>query len=319
MPELPFAPAGATGLPLQGVTPADLTACLAGLPMPQSRFVAMSGFRAEPGEIVLLPADAADPFPYGALAAGLPAGVWRLAAGFAQPEAAVLGFALGAYRFERLKSVPTFRPAPSLALREAGCETALSAARATFRVRDLINLPANLLGPAELAAEAAAALHAAAPDMRIETLAGEALEAGYPAVAAVGRGAERPPAVLVAEWTGPGAAAGPLIAICGKGVCFDTGGLDLKPAAAMLRMKKDMAGAATALGLACMIAEARLPVRFVLRLGCAENSVSSRAMRPLDVIRTRKGLRVEIGNTDAEGRRFWPICWRLRASRHRRW
>jgi leucyl aminopeptidase len=113
----------------------------------------------------------------------------------------------------------------------------------------------------------------------------------------------RKPVVATFRWAGSAAATdAPLVALCGKGVCFDSGGYDIKPSAGMLRMKKDMAGAATALGLACMIIEADLPLRLALRLGCAENGVSGDAMRPLDVIQTRRGLRVEVGNTDAEGR-----------------
>ncbi len=129
------------------------------------------------------------------------------------------------------------------------------------------------------------------------------MQAAYPLVAAVGQGSARKPHVLVARWqardAGPNA---PLISLCGKGVCFDTGGYDLKPAASMLRMKKDMAGAAIALGLAKLLIENEIPIRLEVRLGCVENSISGDAMRPLDVIRSRRGLTVAIGNTDAEGR-----------------
>jgi leucyl aminopeptidase len=168
-------------------------------------------------------------------------------------------------------------------------------------VRDLVNTPANLLGPVELA-EFTISLgrrYGAATEL----IADDALEAGYPTVAAVGRGSARPPRVAVLHWTGSTAHAdAPLVSLCGKGVCFDTGGYDLKPSSGMLRMKKDMGGAATVLGLARMIMEADLPIRLAVRVGCVENSVSGTAMRPLDVIRTRKGITVEIGNTDAEGR-----------------
>jgi leucyl aminopeptidase len=122
-------------------------------------------------------------------------------------------------------------------------------------------------------------------------------------VAAVGRGSTRAPRVALLRWKGSRAGTGaPLIALCGKGVCFDSGGYDLKPSAGMLRMKKDMGGAATVLGMARVLMAADLPIRLVVRIGCVENSVSGDAMRPLDVIRTRRGLSVEIGNTDAEGR-----------------
>jgi leucyl aminopeptidase len=168
-------------------------------------------------------------------------------------------------------------------------------------VRDLINAPANILGPAELA-DAALALAArhGAETMRIE---GAALDAAYPTVAAVGRGSDRAAVVAGFRWRGSAATeSSPLVSLCGKGVCFDTGGYDLKPSAGMLRMKKDMGGAATILGIARILMEADLPIRLAVRIGCVENSVSGRAMRPLDVIRTRRGLTVEVGNTDAEGR-----------------
>ncbi len=125
----------------------------------------------------------------------------------------------------------------------------------------------------------------------------------YPAVAAVGRGSARPPVVAGFRWRGSRAKAdAPLISLCGKGVVFDTGGYDLKPSASMLRMKKDMGGAATLLGVARVLMQADLPIRLALWAGCVENSVSGAAMRPSDVIATRRGLSVEVGNTDAEGR-----------------
>ena len=167
--------------------------------------------------------------------------------------------------------------------------------------RDLINTPANLLGPVELAEFAIALGQRHGAETRL--VEGDALTLAYPTVAAVGAGSARPPRVAVLHWRGSGAHAGaPLVSLCGKGVCFDTGGYDLKPSAAMLRMKKDMGGAACVLALARMIMQADLPLRLAVRVGCVENSVSGTAMRPLDVIRTRAGLTVEIGNTDAEGR-----------------
>jgi leucyl aminopeptidase len=130
-----------------------------------------------------------------------------------------------------------------------------------------------------------------------------ALHQAYPTIAAVGSGSARPPRVATFRWRGSAATdASPLLSLCGKGVCFDTGGYDLKPSAGMLRMKKDMGGAATVLGLARIVMEADLPIRLSVRIGCVENSVSGTAMRPSDVVRTRSGQTVEIGNTDAEGR-----------------
>jgi leucyl aminopeptidase len=179
----------------------------------------------------------------------------------------------------------------------AGSEAAQAVAGAICRARDLINTPANHLGPAELAAAVGevAAQHGA----RFRVIEGEELRQGFPAVQAVGQGSPRAPRVAVLEW---GAADAPLVALCGKGVCFDTGGLDLKPSSAMLRMKKDMGGAAVMLALAEALMAQKAPIRLLLLIGAVENSVSGDAFRPLDVIRTRQGLTVEIGNTDAEGR-----------------
>jgi leucyl aminopeptidase len=229
----------------------------------------------------------------------LPEGsAWRLDPGDYDPQAAVLGFCLGAYRYTAF--TPAIRSAACL-VSPPGHRQALADAAATWMVRDLINTPPNLLGPVELAGFAAnlAKRYGAA----VEIAEGEQLETGYPTVAAVGRGSTRPPRVVTFRWQGSGAhAAAPLVSLCGKGVCFDTGGYDLKPSAGMLRMKKDMGGAANILGLARLIMEADLPVRLAVRIGCVENSVSGSAMRPSDVIRTRSGFSVEVGNTDAEGR-----------------
>ena len=168
-------------------------------------------------------------------------------------------------------------------------------------MRDLINTPADRLGPAELAEALVTVAKAFGASATLVT--GADLARDYPAVAAVGAGSDRPPVVATLRWQGPAAAAdAPLVSLCGKGVCFDTGGYDLKTSAGMLRMKKDMGGAAMMLGLARMIMAADLPVRLVVRLGCVENSVSGHAMRPSDVLLTRRGLHVEVGNTDAEGR-----------------
>lgn len=292
----------------RGVRPDSLDATLAGLTPAQAAFVRGAGFKAKRDELILLPGDDGvagallglgsdrSPFPYGGLAQKLPEGAWRVDAGDGDADDAALGFLLGAYRFSR------FKKAPRAPARLAGASArARSQAASIWMVRDLVNTPANLLGPAELAdaAEALGRAHGAAT-FRVS---GEALERDYPTVAMVGRGSERGPVVAGFRWKGSKAAAdAPLLALCGKGVCFDSGGYDLKPASGMLRMKKDMGGAANILGLARMIMEADLPVRLAVWIGAVENSVSGRAMRPLDVVKTRRGLTVEIGNTDAEGR-----------------
>ena len=298
-------------LPLHIVRPDGLAAWLATLPAEQAAFLRGLGLTGARGELHVLPGTDGiagavlglgsdrSPFPFGALPTRLPAGTtWRLQTGDYAPENAVLGFCLGAYRFERFKKSTNER-VRLLAPEEMG--SALSQAAATWMVRDLINTPANLLGPAELANLAAdlGRRHGAS----VEVVHGEALDRDFPTVAAVGRGSDRKPRVTTFRWRGTKATdASPLVSLCGKGVCFDTGGYDLKPSAGMLRMKKDMGGAATVLGLARMIMDADLPVRLVTRVGCVENSVSGDAMRPSDVITTRSGKTVEIGNTDAEGR-----------------
>ena len=253
------------------------------------------------GAVLGLGADRS-PCAFGGLANKLPAeGTWRLAPGDFDAAGATLGFLLGAYRYDRLKAARRAPATLAVPGPEQSHARAVAEAAAVWMVRDLVNTPANLLGPSELA-DAAVALgrrHGAAP-IRIE---GEALSVAYPAIAAVGRGSERAPVVAGFTWRGSAATdSSPLVSLCGKGVCFDTGGYDIKPSAGMLRMKKDMAGAANVLGIARLLMEADLPIRLAVRLGCVENSVSGRAMRPLDVVRTRRGLTVEIGNTDAEGR-----------------
>jgi leucyl aminopeptidase len=245
--------------------------------------------------------DAADPRAYSALPAALPAGAWRLADDSTDQANAAFYYALGAYRFGSLKQTTPPRP-PLLRMPDApGLPAALRAAQTTWLVRDLINTPANLLGPAELAACARSIL--VQRGAHADVITGELLVLSYPAIAEVGRGSVKAPHVVVASWRSATASeSAPLISICGKGVCFDTGGYDIKPSAGMLRMKKDMGGAAIALGLACMVIDADLPIRLELRLGCVENMISGDAMRPSDVVRTRAGLHVEVGNTDAEGR-----------------
>ncbi len=298
-------------LPVHAARPDTLAALLAGLPDHQAAYLHACGFKAEAGQVVLLPGqdglggavlglgEEAGPYVWGALAAVLPAGPWRLGQGAVDPGAAVLGWALGAYRFLSLKSAPA-ETRPVLVL-PTGQERALSESRAAWLVRDMVNTPANLLGPAELAEYARSLLKKRG--VHVKVISGEAVAEAYPALHAVGSGSSRPPCVVVGEWRSDTASAdAKLVSICGKGVCFDTGGYDIKSAAGMLRMKKDMGGAAIALAAACLIIDARLPVRLELRLGCADNMISGNAMRPSDVLRTRAGLSVEVGNTDAEGR-----------------
>jgi leucyl aminopeptidase len=302
---------GSSALPVHAWRPAGLETGLAMLDARQTAFLRATGFTAAAGQITLIPGDDGlagavlglgddrSPDAHGALAMALPEHTaWRLEPGDFDMDGAVLGFCLGAYQYAAL-SKP--KRGPATLAGAADRTAALSMARAVWLARDLINTPANLLGPAELAAaaQALAARHGAACHL----ITGAALAAEYPAIAAVGAGSDRPPVVARITWSGSAAGDGaPLLALCGKGVTFDTGGYDLKPSSAMLRMKKDMGGAALMLALAATAMDADLPIRMEVWIGCVENMVSGAAMRPLDVLRTRRGLTVEVGNTDAEGR-----------------
>ncbi len=298
-------------LPIHAIRPQALSAFMETLPAAGANFLKAQQFSAAAQSLVLLPdaagiagavlglGDDTSPFAFGGLAGTLPSdSVWRIVPGDFSEDDAALGFLLGAYRYDRLR--PRTKPAARL------CRTGVSAraialAEAICFVRDLINTPANLLGPAELA-DAAYTL-ATGFQAKVERISGSALAARYPALHAVGAGSDRPPQAVFFAWSGKAAPAdAPLISLCGKGVCFDTGGYDLKPSAAMLRMKKDMGGGAIILGLARLIMGSDLPVRLHVRIGCVENSISGHAMRPSDVLQTHAGLSVEVGNTDAEGR-----------------
>ncbi|MEW5424416.1 leucyl aminopeptidase family protein [Amorphus sp. 3PC139-8] len=236
-----------------------------------------------------------DPFAAGALHK-LPRGTYKLHQGFDDLAMSVLAFALSGYRFERYRSekpaavqlvMPSDIARPDLA-REI---------EAVRLVRDLVNTPANDLGPAEIA-DAAQRL-AERYDASVSVVEGQALEEGFPMVHAVGKASPRAPLLIDLQWGAPDA---PKVTLVGKGVVFDTGGLDIKPPSSMLLMKKDMGGAAHALGLAQLIMDAKLPVRLRVLIPSAENAISGAAFRPGDVLQSRKGLTVEIGNTDAEGR-----------------
>jgi leucyl aminopeptidase len=233
------------------------------------------------------------------LAEILPEGTYRLAEGEAGP--AMLGWLLGQHRFTAYKSKNDDERGPRVLLtREAAeIERTIRLAEATAYVRNLVDTPAADLGPAEL--EAAARDVAKKFGAKLEVISGDALSQGFPMIAAVGQGAtrERAPRLIEFTWGKEGA---PHVAIVGKGVCFDSGGLDIKPASGMRLMKKDMGGAAHALALAKLVMAERLPVRLHLLVPAVENSVSAAAIRPGDVIGSRKGLKVEIDNTDAEGR-----------------
>ena len=228
----------------------------------------------------------------------LPAGTYRRADG--EPGPALFGWVSGQYRFERYRAEPAAEGPRILLTKEVkAIEPALAEAGATALIRDMVNTPAEDMGPAEIEAQAETIAKAGQAECRVTR--GDALEREFPMVHAVGRAAERAraPRMIEIEWGDP---KHPRIAVVGKGVCFDTGGLDIKPSSAMLLMKKDMGGAAHALALAKLIMESGLPVRLHMLVPAVENAVGGNAFRPGDVLRSRAGISVEIGNTDAEGR-----------------
>src|SRR5580700_3451758 len=306
------------GRPLWLLTEAELPVWLAAQPEALATWVRVHGFQAERHRTLALPAPdgslagvavglGALPHPSeltlwhaAALPDRLPRGHYALATALT-PSAATrfaLGWLTGAYRMARYRSSALPTPASLSIPQGADIAYARAAASACALARDLINTPANDLGPAELA-QAGVDL-AARFGAQHRVLGARELEAqGYPLIRAVGAGSPREPRLLDLRW---GDATAPRVTLVGKGVCFDTGGLDLKPSAAMLLMKKDMGGAACVLGLAQLLLELAAPIELRLLIPAVDNAVGSRAYRPGDVWRSRKGLTVEIGNTDAEGR-----------------
>jgi len=277
----------------------------------QRRWVADSGFEAAPGTFaliadesgklvrVLVGVDASDALSaLGALPRTLPEATYHLASEGVLKDTlqAALGWALGAYEFTRYRKA---RRAPAkLAIAAADLATLQPLAEATTLVRDLVNTPTEDMGPKHLA-DAVKQLGKTHKAKVREWVGDELLSANFPTIHAVGRASHRSPRLVELNW---GKSSDPKIAVIGKGVCFDTGGLDLKPADGMRWMKKDMGGAAHAIALAGLIMQAKLPVRLQLLIPAVENAVSGAAMRPGEVITTRAGIAVEVDNTDAEGR-----------------
>jgi len=283
----------------------------AGLGRPQAQWASANGFTGQRGRLLALPSEtgalAGYLFGVGAKAsrpvlvtgiagATLEPGRYRLEGALGDPTYAALGFRLGAYRFDRYRKSRTL---PELAL-PAGADASEVArlADAAYLARDLINTPANDLGPDAFDREIRA--FAARHKMKVKAVVGdELLKQNFPMIHAVGRAAAEAPRLLDLTW---GRASDPKITLVGKGVTFDTGGLDIKPSSGMLLMKKDMGGAANVLGLAHAIMDAGLKVRLRVLIAVVENAISASAFRPGDVLPSRSGQTVEIGNTDAEGR-----------------
>lgn len=313
-------------IPVTAVGARDLGKWLAAQPPRLKAWVQSTGFSGRAGEISLfadeegklahvllgLPSPGSDEYPlddgtvwaFAACPGSLPAGTYALAGNVSRvlAEDAALGWALGSYRFERYRR-PGTPPAKLVWPARADRAAVENAARSTFLVRDLINTPAADMGPPELAAAARTLARPFGATVRVTT-GDQLLAKNYPAIHAVGRAAARAPRLIDLKWQPKKGRAGklPRVTICGKGVCFDTGGLDLKTSAGMRLMKKDMGGAAQALGLARMIMAAKLNVRLRVLIPAVENAVAGNAYYPSDVLKTRKGITVEVGNTDAEGR-----------------
>lgn len=242
------------------------------------------------------PAVDAEPFALGALASRLPPGIYAFSSDVQAIELVALGWCLELYKYDPYRKTAirnVILETPKGVDRRAVC----ALANAHFEVRDLVNAPANLLGPAEI--EHAAKIIAQKHRARFSVVRGDRLKCGFPMIHAVGAASTRAPRLIDFSWGRP---RDPKITLVGKGVCFDTGGLDIKPSSNMLLMKKDMGGAANVLGLAQLIMDAKLQVRLRVLIPTVENAIAGDAFRPGDVFKTRKGLTVEIGNTDAEGR-----------------
>jgi len=275
-------------------------------------FADAAGFEPKPGRQLLLPGEGGvggvlfgiegsdepkDLFLPGRLPQQLPDGVYRFANEAHDARLAALAFALGAYRFTRYRKTETHQVKLDLP-QSIDRDDLVRAVEAVTLARDLINTPANDMGPAQLeeATRALAARYGA--DVRA-VVGADLLTENFPLVHAVGRASAGAPRLIEMSWGDP---SHPRLALVGKGVCFDSGGLDIKPESAMLLMKKDMGGAATVLALAHMIMDRGLKLRLTVVIPAVENAISGAAFRPRDIYRSRNGLTVEIGNTDAEGR-----------------
>ncbi|KAF0676509.1 leucyl aminopeptidase family protein [Profundibacterium mesophilum] len=312
---LKFADETPDALPIHMLGPDELAPWLAQQPERVRSWVEANGFSAASGAMVLIPSEEGRPeaalvglgpasrrgrdrFVLAQARASLPEGVWRLASrhGAQLRGESALGWLLAGYRFGRYAEASF--PKASMTCPQ-GCDRTHfeTVAAGEALTRDLINTPSNDMGPDELEAAARALADAFGADMDV-TRGDELLERNLPLIHAVGRASSRAPRLIDMSW----GETGPTVVLVGKGVCFDTGGLNLKPGASMGTMKKDMGGAATVLGLARMIMSQTLRLRLRVLIPAVENSVSGNAFRPGDILPSRKGLSVEINNTDAEGR-----------------
>lgn len=309
-----YAPADATpAIPILFVNAATFEQVLTGIDDREQTYVRATGYEPKPGRHLVVPKadgtiagvlfgiEAADEpvkdlMRPGSLATTLPAGLYRFANAPHDARLAALSFALSAYQFSRYRKVEARNARLAVPAGVDGDDLTRIVEGVTL-CRDLINTPSNNMGPDEL--EAAARKLAEDHGANFDVTRGNALAKDFPLIEAVGMGSPRSPRLIDITW---GNAGDPKITLVGKGVCFDTGGLDIKPDTGMLNMKKDMGGSATALGLAHMIMSRKLKVRLRVLIPAVENSISGISFRPRDIFTSRKGITVEIGNTDAEGR-----------------
>jgi leucyl aminopeptidase len=308
-----YVKADPAAVPIYFLNEANAAATLSALPAPARAFARAAGFEPKAGRHLMVPGDGSalgcvlfgietadasvkDFFRPAQLVSLMPAGTYRFANAPHDGRLAALSFALGSYRFTRYRKDEA-RDVRLVVPDGVDGDDLTRIAEAVGLARDLINTPSNDLGPQELeeAARSLAGEHRA----RFSVTLGAEIETSFPLIHAVGMGSPRSPRLIDFTW---GEESDPKVTLVGKGVCFDTGGLDIKPDASMLNMKKDMGGAATALALAHMIMSRRLKVRLRVLIPAVENAISGASFRPRDVFRSRKGLTVEIGNTDAEGR-----------------
>ncbi|PDS71185.1 leucyl aminopeptidase family protein [Rhizobium phaseoli] len=306
----PFNTKGGSTLPIFAVTPAHIeTGTIDPIALDWAK---KAGYRAESGSLLLIPTaeghlggalfglgtnPSEQPYITGRLARALPAGDWHIETAPLTANRLALGFGLGSYRFDRYKSEKSAAATMLIPSDADGADIKRQLA-GVFLARDLINTPTNDMGPDQL--EAAFRSLAQHYKAEVSVITGDALlEQNFPLVHTVGRASADAPRLLELRWGKKGHRK---VTLVGKGVCFDTGGLDIKPAASMLLMKKDMGGAANVMGLALMIMDAKLKVDLRVIVPVVENAISSNAFRPGDIYRSRKGLTVQIDNTDAEGR-----------------
>ena len=306
--------AGAKAVPIHLVASAE-DPILAGLSAAERSWAEAQGFSGTQGAVLVLPdgkggiggillgtggADwtAQAPLLTGALATALPEGDYRFASQLPDADLAVLGFLAGSYAFTRYKTAPAGKKKRLVLPEGANKDAVLASAEALYLGRDLINTPANDMGPAELENAARELANAFGASIKVTEGSG-LLSDNFPMIHAVGRASDRSPRLIDLRW---GSERAPKVTVVGKGICFDTGGLDIKPSSAMILMKKDLGGAASALSFALLVMRLRLPLRLRVLIPAAENSIAGNAFRPGDVLPSRNGMTVEIGNTDAEGR-----------------